>query len=274
MRPTFRASPFRASPFRASRLAAVLAAASALLWSAPPPAVAAGPAGSYAVLGDSYSSGVGAGPYDPLSGLCLRSPRAHGPLWAAAHGVRDFRFPACAGATSEDVLRKQVGVLDPGTRLVTLTLGGNDVGYSGVMLACTVGLPGTCDAATDRAEAEMDRSLPRRLDAAYHAIAQRAPRARVVVLGYPYLFGGPSCLVPSPPNARRMDRALDHLDAVIADRARAARFTYLDARRAFAGHGACTGAPWIHPAQPAFWEAFHPNAAGQRGYFGILARHL
>ncbi|MGI5340956.1 SGNH/GDSL hydrolase family protein [Streptomyces sp. CA-181903] len=259
--------------FSAARFAAALAVASSLLWSAPPPA-AAGPPVSYAVLGDSFSSGVGAGPYDPAGGLCLRSPRAYGPLWAAAHGVRDFRFPACAGATSDDVLRKQVAVLDPGVRLVTLTLGGNDVGYSSVMLACSVGLLGACDAEVDRAEAEMDRSLPHRLDAAYHAIAQRAPHARVVVLGYPHLFGAPSCLIPSPPNARRMDSALDHLDAVIADRARAARFTYLDARRAFAGHGACSGAPWINPAGPLFWESYHPNAAGQRGYFGVLSRGI
>ncbi|MEU5125229.1 SGNH/GDSL hydrolase family protein [Streptomyces mobaraensis] len=259
--------------FRAARLAAALAAVSSLLWSAPPTAAAGAPTAS-AALGDSYTSGVGAGPYDLAGGLCLRSPRAHAPLWAAAHGVRDFRFPACAGATSDDALRKQVGALDPGVRLFTLTLGGNDVGYSRVMLACSVGLPGTCDGEADRAEAEMDRSLPHRLDAAYHAIAQRAPHARVVVLGYPYLFGAPSCPVPSPPNARRMDAALDHLDAVVADRARAARFTYLDARRTFAGHGACSGAPWINPAGPLFWESYHPNAEGQRGYFRLLSRGI
>ncbi|MGK5637188.1 SGNH/GDSL hydrolase family protein [Streptomyces sp. URMC 126] len=260
--------------FRAARLVAVLAAASSVLWSAPPPAAAGPPPASYAALGDSFSSGVGAGPYDPTGGLCLRSPRAYGPLWAAAHRTRDFRFPACAGATSDDVLRKQTAVLDPGTRLVTLTLGGNDVGYSRVMLACSLGGPGTCDGEADRAEAAMDHSLPHRLDAAYHAIAQRAPGARVVVLGYPHLFGGSSCLVPSPPNARRMDDALDHLDAVIADRARAARFTYLDPRRAFAGHGACSGAPWINGAGPLFWESYHPNGGGQRGYFGVLEHGL
>ncbi|WP_171166945.1 SGNH/GDSL hydrolase family protein [Streptomyces sp. I05A-00742] len=258
---------------RAARLAAVLAVTSSLLWSGPPSA-AAGPPASYAALGDSFSSGLGAGGYDLSSGLCFRSPRAYGPLWAAAHGVRDFRFPACAGATTRDVTRKQLSALDAGTRLVTLTLGGNDVDYSRVMLACSIGTDGACAGEARRAEQAMDHELPARLDAVYHAIGQRAPHARVVVLGYPYLFGPAPCAIPSPPNARRMDAALDHLDAVIADRARAAGFTYLDARRTFAGHGACTGAPWINPAGPAFWESYHPNGGGYRGYFGLLGRHL
>ncbi|MBH1938244.1 SGNH/GDSL hydrolase family protein [Streptomyces sp. AV19] len=257
------------TPRRAARLTTALAAALALSWAVPVPA-GAGPGFSYAALGDSFSSGLGAHDYDLSSGRCFRSPHAYGPRWAAAHHVTDFRFAACAGATSHDLLIRQLPSLRPDTDLVTLTLGGNDVDYGRVMPACSIGPSTTCEAETDRAERLMDHTLPARLDAAYAAVARRAPHARVIVLGYPHLFGDAPCLVPAPPRARRMDAALNHLDAVIADRARAAGFAYVDARGRFAGHGACSGRPWINPAGLAVWESYHPNGDGYLGYASLL----
>lgn len=52
----------------------------------------------YVALGDSYSSGVGAGSYDSSSGSCKRSTKAYPALWAAAHSPSSFSFTACSGA--------------------------------------------------------------------------------------------------------------------------------------------------------------------------------
>ncbi|WP_372410664.1 SGNH/GDSL hydrolase family protein [Streptomyces luteireticuli] len=252
------------------RLATTLTAALALVCAAPLPAADARPAASYAALGDSFSSGLGAHDYDAASGACFRSPHAYGPRWAAAHHVADFCFPACAGATAHDLVTGQLPALGPETALVTLTLGGNDVDYARVMQACSIGLSASCAAEADRAERAMDRTLPARLDEAYAAIAHRAPRARVIVLGYPHLFGGAPCLIPAPPRAHRLDAAVDHLDAVIADRTRAAGFAYADPRGRFAGHGACAADPWINGAGLAVQESYHPNGEGYRGYESLL----
>ncbi|KNB54205.1 hypothetical protein AC230_02930 [Streptomyces caatingaensis] len=242
-------------------------------WAGPPGAGAdtgAGPVPSYAALGDSFSSGVGAHVYDPSSGSCLRSPRAYGPRWAAAHHVADFRFPACGGATTRDLLTRQLPALRPDTALVTFTVGGNDVEYVRVMQACSIGSSADCAAEADRAERAMDEVLPARLDALYAAVARRVPHARVIVLGYPDLFGADPCLIPAPPRARRMDAAVDHLDAVLADRTRAAGFTYRDARGRFAGHGACSRDPWINGVRLALRESYHPNEEGYAAYASLL----
>ena len=53
---------------------------------------------NYVALGDSYSSGVGAGNYYSSSGSCDRSPNAYPALWAAANSVTTFTFAACSGA--------------------------------------------------------------------------------------------------------------------------------------------------------------------------------
>ncbi|PHQ52375.1 hypothetical protein BLA24_07965 [Streptomyces cinnamoneus] len=153
--------------------------------------------------------------------------------------------------------------MGPGTDLVTLTVGANDVDYVRVMRACSIGPDASCEAEVARAERGMDHVLPARLDATYAAIAHRAPHARVIILGYPHLFGGAPCLIPAPPRARRMNAAGDHIDAVFADRARAAGVAYMEPRRRFEGHGACAADPWINPVGLAVSESYHPNREGQ-----------
>ena len=55
----------------------------------------------YVALGDSYSSGVGAG---DESGSCDQSPNAYGPLWASANSPASFTFATCSGATTSSVI--------------------------------------------------------------------------------------------------------------------------------------------------------------------------
>jgi len=77
------------------------------------PAQAAGPA--YVALGDSYSSGNGAGSYISDGTDCHRSNNAYAPLYAGQHSPSSFTFAACSGATTTDVIASQLGALNAST---------------------------------------------------------------------------------------------------------------------------------------------------------------
>lgn len=69
----------------AALTSSLLLAAGATLFGAGQAAATARADFGYVALGDSYSSGVGAGNYDGASGNCKRTTRAYPALWAAAH---------------------------------------------------------------------------------------------------------------------------------------------------------------------------------------------
>jgi lysophospholipase L1-like esterase len=229
---------------------------------------------NYVALGDSYSSGVGAGGYDPASGSCSRSPRSYTALWAASHAGTAFTSVACGGATTDDVLTKQLGALSGNTTMVTITIGGNDSGFVTVVTTCLLGSDGACTVAVNAAKAYATTVLPGKLDRTYAAIRGHAPNARVIVLGYPRLFElTPSCGLFGMDLAKRrtLDGAADTLAGVIAARAGAAGDTFIDARGAFAGHGICAGAPWINTTTWPVTDSYHPNSSGYRsGYLPAL----
>ena len=170
----------------------------------------------YVALGDSYSSGVGTGVYDAASGDCARSPLSYPPLWASEHDPANFRFVACSGATTDNVRGDQVSALTPSTNLVTITVGGNDVGFGPVLQTCTVAeSDSTCFAAVDAAEAFSRSVLPDRLSRTYAAIRSAAPYAQVIVLGYPRLFDlAPSCADPLVPNLARREKLNEGSDVL------------------------------------------------------------
>ena len=205
---------------RGSLLAAASLALTAALLAAPP---ASGAAPSYVALGDSYSSGTGAPPYQNAG--CLRSSRSYAPLWASSHAVSSFAFPACGGATTSDVLGSQLGSLNANTDLVTITIGGNDIGFADVMTTCTLGGNTSCVNAVNGATNEANTLLPARLDATYAAIRAAAPNALVIVLGYPRLISPTgSCGLFNLSTTKRtaLNNGADILDAVIAGRVAAA----------------------------------------------------
>ncbi|GAB2692907.1 SGNH/GDSL hydrolase family protein [Thalassiella azotivora] len=252
---------------RQRRLAFVLAAVAAAVSLAAAPAQAAEPV-DYVALGDSYSSGTGAPPYQ--SGSCYRSSRSYAQLWADTHAVSSFAFVACGGATTDD-LGPQLDALRPETDLVTITIGGNDVGFFDVVLTCILGSDRSCTDAVDRAAVRARTELPGKLDRTYASVAARAPGARLVVLGYPRLVEQRGWCLSSTKRAA-LNRGADELAGIIADRAAAAGATYVDARQTFAGHGACGWSPWVNgPIYNGLVETFHPNAAGySRGYLTML----
>ncbi|GAA2309969.1 SGNH/GDSL hydrolase family protein [Streptomyces kunmingensis] len=222
----------------------------------------------YVALGDSYSSGVGAGSYDSGSGSCKRSTKAYPALWAAAHSPASFNFTACSGARTGDVLSGQLGPLGSGTGLVSLSIGGNDAGFADVMTTCVLQSESTCINRVNTARAYVTSTLPANLDKVYDAISAKAPAAHVVVLGYPrfYKIGG-SCLAGLSENERKaINSAADLLNTTTAKRAADHGFSFGDVTTTFSGHEICSGSAWLHSVN---WtnigESYHPTAAGHSG---------
>jgi len=257
--------------------AVVVSAASAGLVTAvssAPAASAAAPV-NYVALGDSYSSGVGAGDYISSSGSCERSTEAYPEQWAGAHSPASFVSVACSGATTADVLASQVSALGASTTLVSITIGGNDAGFSSVMETCVLLPTSSCLNAVTSAEAFVASQLPTRLDATLQAVAARAPNARVVVLGYPDLYDlsqSGSCIGLSTADRIALNQGADALDGALQAAAQANRDTFADVRGQFAGHEICDSGSWLHSVDIfALSSSYHPTAAGQDlGYLPVF----
>ncbi|WP_438488758.1 SGNH/GDSL hydrolase family protein [Streptomyces sp. S186] len=230
-------------------------------------------AGGYVALGDSYSAGVGAGSYDSGSGSCKRSTKAYPALWAAAHSPSSFSFTACSGARTGDVVSGQLGPLNSATSLVSITIGGNDAGFADTMTTCALQGESACLARIAEARDYIDHTLPGKLDTVYKAIADKAPSAHVVALGYPRLYklDGDCDAGLTEKSRAAVNDAADAIDGVIAKRAADHGFAYADVNPTFAGHELCSGSPWLHSVTYPVDESYHPTSAGQaEGYLPVF----
>ena len=222
----------------------------------------------YVALGDSYSSGVGAGSYTSSSGNCLRSTNAYSQLWANAHSPASYVSVACSGAKTTDVSANQLGALSTGTTLVSVTIGGNDVNFSGVMEDCVIYGTNTCVSDVNNAENQARTVLPGKLDTVYNNIRAHAPNARVVVLSYPRFYHDLwYCVGLSSTSRNKINEGADVLDGVISAAASRHGFAFADVRSRFAaGHEICDSGSWLHSVD---WDnivqSYHPTAAGQSG---------
>ncbi len=236
------------------------------------PADAATP--GYAALGDSYSSGLGAGnSYN--GGSCERSSGAFGALWSAAHPGVPFTSLACAGAKTSDVA-VQAQSIPAATRLVSVTVGGNDVGFSSIMITCALQGTSACVSAVSAAEGVATSTLPGHLDAAYDTIRAKAPGAKVVVLSYPlfYQLNVFFCIGLSSNSRAKIDEGINVVDGQLAAAARRHGFTFADVRSAFVGHQLCSGDKWLHAVDLLnITESYHPTATGQsKGYLPVFTK--
>lgn len=232
---------------------------------------AAGPA--YVALGDSYSSGLGSADYDSASGSCKRSSKAYPALWAAAHTPSSFNFTACSGAKTGDVLNNQLGPLNSGTGLVSISIGGNDAGFANVMTTCVLPGESNCLTAVANARSYVQNTLPGNLDQVYSAIRSKAPSARVVVLGYPrfYKLNGDCIAGLTEAERSAVNNASDYLNSVTKERASAHGFAFGDVATPFTGHEICSGNEWLYSVTFPIDESYHPTAAGQSGgYLPVL----
>ncbi|MEO6700080.1 MAG: SGNH/GDSL hydrolase family protein [Jatrophihabitantaceae bacterium] len=250
-------------------LAAVAASIglAALMTAAPASAMT----GGYVALGDSYSSGVGAGSYTSESGSCDRSTNAYSALWNAAHHPSAYASVACSGATTGDVNSSQLSALSSSTGLVSITIGGNDVGFSNIMQTCVLGSDSDCVNAVNAAEAKARTTLPGLLNTTYNNIRSHAPNAQVVVLDYPVFYHlnvscGPGL---SATSRAKIDEGINLADSIIQTAAGShANFTFADVRNAFLGHQICDSSSWLHSLN--FFdvtESYHPTASGQSGAY-------
>jgi lysophospholipase L1-like esterase len=232
---------------------------------------------TYTALGDSYSSGVGTRSYYSDGTSCQRSPYAYPVLDAAGIGAT-LTFAACGGAKVADVLNNQLGSLGAGTTYVTVSVGGNDAGFSSVITQCAKPWPYTCWGDINNAEAFIRNTLPGQLDQLYTAIRTKAPAARVVVVGYPRLFNESDCQSLariSPGEQTSLNGGADLLDTTIKARAVAHGFGFVDPRAAFTGHAVCDSVEWINGLSNPTSESYHPNRTGQaQGYAGLVQSAL
>lgn len=260
------------------------------------PASADTPYASYVALGDSYA----AGPLIPLQiGLppgCLRSDRNYPAVVARTldisdiSDISDFRDVSCSGATTDDlaapqnvglgVNAPQLDALGPDTELVSMTMGGNDIGFASIIGDCAARSPlaplgAACKdyftaGGTDQLAARIDGAAPK-IAAALEAIADRSPDARIVLVGYPAILPdkGPGCFPVAPFSAGDVAylRGVEkELNAMIAEQADEAGAEYVDTYTPTIGHDICKlpGTKWIEglvPTAPA--APVHPNALGE-----------
>ena len=246
----------------ATFVSTLLLAVAGLVLALASPALAAGV--HYVALGDSYSSGVGAGDYISSSGDCDRSPNAYSALWAAAHAPASYTSVACSGATTSDVESSQLSALSSATTLVSMTIGGNDENFSQIMEDCNLDGTDTCVSEVNAAEADARANLPGKLATLFGDISSDSPDAQVVVLGYPEFYDlSEDCIGLSQESRTAIDGGIDTLDDILSDSAGAAGFTYADVRGAFSGHEICDDNRWLHSVNFSdFGESYHPTADG------------
>ncbi len=260
-------------PRRLLALLASLLALPLVLWGAP--AHAAAP--SYVALGDSYSSGVGTRSYISDGTSCERSTYAYPSLVAASRGYA-LSFQACSGAKVSDVSSKQLGVLSTSTSFVTLSVGGNDAGFTGTLTECAKpAWLSNCGAAVSKANSYITHTLPGTLATLYAAIRNKAPNAQVVIVGYPHLFNGEDCNALtwfSPSEESSLNATADRLNGVLAAAATAKGFSFANPTSAFIGHAVCGSPEWLNGLSNPISESYHPNRTGQSAGYAPLVSAL
>ncbi|MFI5473437.1 SGNH/GDSL hydrolase family protein [Streptomyces cacaoi] len=267
---------------------------------------AAPPSGPYVALGDSYT----AGPEIPDQGGspagCDRSDRNYPALVARRLDLpaTDFRDVSCTGATVADLTSAQstdrgtnpaqLAALSDRTRLVTLGIGGNDIGFASLVKSCvksgvlhfalsglTDGKDATGDApcraryvsdGTDEVQRRIE-AADRRLATALAEVGRRAPKARVYVVGYPAILpphttgcGGEMGLAAG--DITYLHDKEQQLNSMLRERADKAGAGYVDTYTPSVGRDACADrrTRWVEPLVPrAPAASVHPNERGERG---------
>ena len=242
---------------------------------------------AYAALGDSYSSGLGTRHMTNYEGgSCYRSPEAWMNLMQPDYN--DWRQNyACAGATSSGIY-SQISSMNSGfqgratnPKLITLTVGGNDVGFGQVAQDCIIGY-GSCTQFEHGTNISIDNLGPT-LTNLYGSIKSAQPYADILVGGYPNVvepgsssFWNLELCTAFGNNERAMaERLVIRLNNTIANSAVAANVWSVGGavRDQFLGHGACSSGEWINGPNaditsggPSTMNSFHPTLGGQLAY--------
>ena len=253
--------------------------------------------GRYIALGSSMAAGPGV------------TPRAAGSPWRAGRSARNYPHLVAqdlglelldvtySGATTADILTEsqagaapQITAVGADAALVTVTIGGNDVGYVPLLMAAGVPRPLrrlpllSAKVAELLDPASRDTALDQvgaSLRAVGSAARQRAPQARVVFVDYLTLLppDGPAAPL-SKAEADLGRRVAARLADITAAAAADTGCELVSAAAASRDHHAWSAHPWTVGAgfplsflygRPA---PFHPNAAGMRAVADLLIAHL
>jgi hypothetical protein len=259
----------------------------------------------FVAMGSSFASGSGISPYDPAApARCQRSTENYARQLARKRNLTLVDV-TCGGATTANILgpwnelAPQVDALTPDTALVTVTIGGNDVGYIGGLIANSCGDSGASDAIAQplckmiAAGRRSGGSMPAatedawgKLEIALTAIVQeirrRSPHARIIFVDYLTVLPDNTLCdqVPVSPQVAETSRATAaRLARLTADVARHNGAEVLSASElSRKKHNACTTSPWmtgfIPPAESRSFVPYHPNLAGMTGVAEALDRKL
>jgi lysophospholipase L1-like esterase len=230
--------------------------------------------GNYVAQGDSYASGTGTREY--YDAACQRSNHSYAKQLAAQEGMT-LAHVACSGARIPDVRANQLGALSAATDLVTISIGGNDAGFSGVITQCALPWPFTCTGNITNARNFITNTLPGQLDALYTEIETRAPNAQVIVVGYPRLFNGEECNFGariSPGEQSALNGVADLLATKTAALAAAHGFSFVDVRTPFNTHRICDDVEWLNGLSNPIGESYHPNRLGHDSFTDLISAKL
>ncbi len=226
-------------------------------------------ADTYVALGDSYAAGTGSGG-TTLNSSCMKTTNAYPYQIAQSRAGTNLTFVACGGATTTDVMNNQISSVTSTTNVVTVEIGGNDIGFAGLILNCTLL---NCSSQLSSTASSIPNTLPSKLNTVYNAIKTRAPAAKVIVVGYPDPAGTKTCskaLGISSSEATGIHNVANVLSNTIQSTAASHGFSYVNAIPAFAGHDVCASSPWIN-GMTFSTSAYHPNKNGQiLGYKPIV----
>jgi GDSL-like Lipase/Acylhydrolase family len=249
-------------------------------------------AANYVALGDSYAAGpVIPNQIAPFG--CLKSDHNYAHLAAPTIGLA-LVDATCSGATTEDMTESQsteLGSVPPQfdslsaeTTRVSLTIGGNDIGFSEIALSCVTINPFSTPCKDKYTAGGKDQIAERiaatapKVDAVLDGIKARSPSAKVFVVNYAAIFPetGFGCWPQMPigfgdvPYLRAKEK---ELNAMLATQAAANGATLVNWYNASIGHDACKGSStrWVEPVVPTNPAApIHPNLAGMTGAAAIL----
>jgi hypothetical protein len=253
------------------------------------------PPKSYVALGDSYSAAPANAVQDNNPPGCYRSDHNYPHLVAPNLNLPVFRDVSCSGAQTKDMTSSQsvtpspnpppqFDALDSNTRAVSLTIGGNDIGFTEIIENC-VSLVNSGTPCKDKYVVNGDDQIRDRINATAPKVAavlqgilSRSPQAKIFLLGYLDILpdSGVGCFPQMPvtdgdvPYLRNKEK---QLNAMLKSVAEANNGVYVDTYTPSIGHDACKSPTvrWVEPLAPVPpTYPVHPNPAGMNADRDIL----
>lgn len=251
-------------------------------------------AGKYVALGDSFVAGplIPDQSTQPLG--CLRSTNNWPQHVQERIDAAELVDVSCSGATIDDLYSAQgvtpgpanppqLDALDEDTTLVTLGIGGNDIGFSDLVKSCGTSWPWEDGCKDDYVSGGHDEISDRiaavapQLDQVIADIEQRAPNAWIYLVGYPTVLPetGNGCypLVPVlPADVPWLREKAHELNAMIEQVAEDNQIGFIDLAAPSVGHDFCSGDRWVEGLVPLSTAApVHPNAEGMEAFAEVVA---